>query len=108
MVGRFALLGTAFGDGSPHAGKGGVFQRISIAAGFGWLTALSLRAGPRLRASQGSAGWTRLPASSRRGNDRAPLPAFGSHRGSGQGMFGDVRVSIVCTRLVHVPCTLRV
>jgi hypothetical protein len=46
--------------------------------------------------------------STRRGNDRAPLPAFGSHRGSGEGMFGDVRVSIERTRLVHVPCMLRV
>lgn len=44
MIASFVLFGIAFGDGSRLAGKGGVFQRISIGAGFGWLTALSLRA----------------------------------------------------------------
>lgn len=46
MVGSFGLFGSAFGDGSRLAGKGGVFQRISIGVGFGWLTAVSLRAMP--------------------------------------------------------------
>ena len=44
MVGSFVMFGTAFGDGSRLAGKGGVFQRLSIVCGCGWLTALSLRA----------------------------------------------------------------
>lgn len=46
MVASFLLFGRAFGGASRLAGKGGVFQRISIASGFGWLTALSLRAHP--------------------------------------------------------------
>ena len=44
MVGSFLFFGRAFGGASRFAGKGGIFQRISIASGFGWLTALSLRA----------------------------------------------------------------
>lgn len=44
MASSFVLFGAAFGDGSPLAGKGGMFQRLSIASGFGWLSALSLRA----------------------------------------------------------------
>ncbi|MGH9090828.1 MAG: hypothetical protein ACRDZR_05545 [Acidimicrobiales bacterium] len=44
MVGSFVLFGNAFGNGSRLAGKGGIFQRLSIAYRFGWLTALSLRA----------------------------------------------------------------
>ena len=35
---------SAFGDEPRLSGKGGVFQRLSIACGCGWLTALSLRA----------------------------------------------------------------
>ena len=44
MAGSFVMFGTAFGDESRLAGKGGVFQRLSVACGCGWLTALSLRA----------------------------------------------------------------
>jgi hypothetical protein len=44
MVGSFVLMGRAFGGVPRFVGKGGIFQRISIASGFGWLTALSLRA----------------------------------------------------------------
>ena len=44
MVGSFVMFGGAFGDESRLAGKGGIFQRLSIACGCGWLTALSLRA----------------------------------------------------------------
>jgi len=44
MVCSFVLMGRAFGGVPRFAGKGGLFQRISIASGFGWLTALSLRA----------------------------------------------------------------
>jgi hypothetical protein len=43
MVASFVLMGRAFGGVPRLAGKGGIFQRISIASGFGWLTALSLR-----------------------------------------------------------------
>ena len=43
MPGAFVLFGAAFGPSPRLAGRGGVFQRISIAAGFGWLSALSLR-----------------------------------------------------------------
>jgi hypothetical protein len=47
-----ARFGAAFGGAPRLAGHGGLWQRISIAAGFGWLTVLSFRAltllgGPR-------------------------------------------------------------
>ncbi|HEX4220132.1 MAG TPA: DUF998 domain-containing protein, partial [Acidimicrobiales bacterium] len=44
MIYGFLLFGSAFRSGSRLAGRGGIFQRMSIAAGFGWLTALSFRA----------------------------------------------------------------
>jgi hypothetical protein len=45
MAGAFTLvLGAAVGGVSRLAGRSGVLQRISIATGFGWLSALSLRA----------------------------------------------------------------
>jgi hypothetical protein len=44
MAGTFILFGAAFGGAPRLAGRGGVFQRISIATGFGWLSALALRA----------------------------------------------------------------
>jgi len=44
MTSAFGLFGAAFGGAPRLAGHGGVFQRISIIAGFGWLSALSLRA----------------------------------------------------------------
>ena len=47
MVVSFLIFGRAYGSASGLAGRGGIFQRISIASGFGWLTALSLRARPR-------------------------------------------------------------
>jgi hypothetical protein len=49
MVGSFVLFGRAFGGVPRFADKGGIFQRISIALGFGWLAALSLRAWSSLR-----------------------------------------------------------
>lgn len=51
MFGTSLLFGAAF-DGAPGlAGRGGVFQRISITTGFGWIGALSLRALARPRRS---------------------------------------------------------
>jgi len=44
MVASFVIFGRAFEGSSDLAGKGGIFQRISIASGIGWLTVLSLRA----------------------------------------------------------------
>jgi len=44
MVGAFGLVGAAFGGEPRLANHGGVFQRASIASGFGWLSALSFRA----------------------------------------------------------------
>ena len=44
MTGAFVLFGAALGGQPRLAGRGGVFQRISIATGFGWLSALCLRA----------------------------------------------------------------
>jgi hypothetical protein len=44
MVGSFVLFGAAFGGKRNLAGSAGIFQRLSIAAGFGWVTALSCRA----------------------------------------------------------------
>lgn len=49
MAGAFVLFSAAFGGRARLVGRGGVFQRISVATGSGWLTALSLRA---LRASR--------------------------------------------------------
>jgi hypothetical protein len=43
MTSAFGLFGAAFGGAPRLAGQGGAFQRISITAGFGWLSALSLR-----------------------------------------------------------------
>ncbi len=51
MVCSFVLMGRAFGGVPRFARKGGLFQRISIASGFGRLTALSLRALSPLRRS---------------------------------------------------------
>lgn len=71
VVANFVLFGSAFGDGARLAGKGGIFQRLSICAGFGWLTALSLRAAldaeaisdsPPRRPPKGSPGRGRPPA----------------------------------------------
>ena len=44
MTGTFMLFGAGFGGAARLAGRAGVFQRVSIATGFGWLSALSLRA----------------------------------------------------------------
>ena len=44
MAGAFALFGAAFGGAPTLAPYGGLFQRLSIATGFGWLSALSMRA----------------------------------------------------------------
>ncbi len=43
MAGSFVMFGRAFATDQTGAGNGGAFQRVSIAAGFGWLTALALR-----------------------------------------------------------------
>jgi hypothetical protein len=43
MTTAFGLFGAAFGGAPRLAGRGGVFQRVSITAGLGWLSALSLR-----------------------------------------------------------------
>jgi hypothetical protein len=44
MASGCALFGAAFGGVPMLVARGGLFQRISIAAGFGWLSALSFRA----------------------------------------------------------------
>ena len=44
MTSAFVLFGAAFGGAPRLAERGGVMQRVSIATGFGWLSALSLRA----------------------------------------------------------------
>ena len=43
MAGSFVLMGAAIRGRPRFRGKSGVFQCISIAIGFGWLSALSLR-----------------------------------------------------------------
>jgi Protein of unknown function (DUF998) len=43
MVGSFVLFGAAFGGERNLARSAGIFQRLSIAAGSGWVTALSCR-----------------------------------------------------------------
>ena len=44
MASACALFGAAFGGMPKLAPRGGLFQRMSIATGFGWLSALSFRA----------------------------------------------------------------
>ena len=44
MASACALFGAAFGGAPALVPRGGLFQRISIATGFGWLSALSIRA----------------------------------------------------------------
>jgi hypothetical protein len=44
MAGSILAVGAAIRGQSRVRGKSGIFQRISIAAGLGWLSALSLRA----------------------------------------------------------------
>jgi hypothetical protein len=44
MVASFVLFGAAFGGKLHLAGKGGIFQRLFVVIGFGWMSALSLRA----------------------------------------------------------------
>jgi hypothetical protein len=43
MVGSLLLFGATISGRSRLRGKSGIFQRISIATGFGWLSSLSLR-----------------------------------------------------------------
>jgi Protein of unknown function (DUF998) len=49
MFGTSGLFGAAFDGAARLAAHGGVYQRISIASGLGWLSALSLRALTRSR-----------------------------------------------------------
>ena len=44
MASACALFGAAFGGVPTLVARGGLFQRLSIATGFGWLSALSFRA----------------------------------------------------------------
>lgn len=44
MIAATTLFGAAFGGAPRLAERGGLFQRVSITTGFGWLSALSLRA----------------------------------------------------------------
>jgi hypothetical protein len=44
MTSATVRFGAAFGDATRFGGRGGVMQRVSITIGFGWLSALSLRA----------------------------------------------------------------
>ncbi|HEY2507979.1 MAG TPA: DUF998 domain-containing protein [Streptosporangiaceae bacterium] len=44
MVAAMALAGAGFGQAPRLVGLGGLFQRISIIAGFSWLTAVAARA----------------------------------------------------------------
>jgi hypothetical protein len=53
MFGGIVMMGRAFDGGSRLVDRGGIFQRISILCGLGWLTALSLRALHRLVCHRG-------------------------------------------------------
>jgi len=44
MLGSMILAGAGFGQSSRFVGLAGLFQRVSIVTGFGWLTAQSARA----------------------------------------------------------------
>ena len=52
MGATFVLFAAAFGQARALVDWGGVIQRVSIIAGFGWVTGLSIRAGG-IRASSG-------------------------------------------------------
>jgi Protein of unknown function (DUF998) len=43
MAGGFLLFGASFGGATCLATKGGIFQRVSVVAGFSWLSVISLR-----------------------------------------------------------------
>jgi len=43
MATSFVLFGAAFGGAPRLVAKAGIFQRISVATGLGWVSALSLR-----------------------------------------------------------------
>jgi hypothetical protein len=43
MAGSFLLMGAAIRDLPRLRGESGIFQRISLATGLGWLSSLSLR-----------------------------------------------------------------
>ena len=49
MVASFVMFGAAFGGKPNFAERGGIFQRLSIVMGFGWMSALSLRASTSLQ-----------------------------------------------------------
>jgi hypothetical protein len=66
MAGSVILMGAAIGGQPRLRGKSGIFQRISIATGLGWLSALSLRGRSRLGTCNGRAG------GDSRGNPRRP------------------------------------
>jgi Protein of unknown function (DUF998) len=44
MLASMVLAGAGFGQSPRFVSRGGLFQRVSIITGFGWLTALSARA----------------------------------------------------------------
>lgn len=71
MAASFLRFGSAFSDNFRLAGQAGIFQRISIASGFGWLTTLSLRARHPFGSSQRGQG------SHPRGNPAVPPPGPG-------------------------------
>jgi hypothetical protein len=72
MVGAFALFGAALGDAPRLAERGGIFQRLSIATGLGWLSALSLRAlGPARTPAEDEVFLTSKPGA-RFGRTRQP------------------------------------
>jgi len=54
MFTTMALAGAGFGQSPRMASLGGLFQRVSIITGFGWLTALSARALRRTHVTAGS------------------------------------------------------
>jgi Protein of unknown function (DUF998) len=60
MASSATLAGAAFGQSPRLVNLGGLFQRVSIVAGFGWLTALSAR---QLRQAGGGPGGRRARAS---------------------------------------------
>jgi len=81
MPAAFALFGAALAGRSGPAGRSGIFQRLSIATGFGWLSALSLRAFRQSRRADVHSPRTRPPgldapaADSARHNDSSPSRA---------------------------------
>jgi hypothetical protein len=79
MLASMLLAGASFGQSPRFVSRGGLFQRVSIITGFGWLTALSARAlGTRARDRSGPPTGISRPSLSQGIRDAAEAYAHAS------------------------------